>query len=336
MPYSKNKHGNVAVFVPHVGCPHMCSFCDQRSITGKAEIPHRADVERICGQAFEEIKNKSEAEIAFFGGSFTAISRNYMLELLEAAKPFLGEGGFKGIRISTRPDSISEEILDLLKGYGVTTIALGVQSLDAWVLSANDRGHTASDVEKAAELIKRKGFTLGLQMMVGLYKSTPQLDRFTAERLIEWCPSEVRIYPVAVIDGTRLAELYKSGEYKTYELEKAVELCAELIMMFENEGIRVIKVGLHASDDVEKKLVGGLYHPAFRELCDNFIYRSLMLKAVEETKPKSISFTVPKGQLSKALGQKRSNVIYFKEKGIDIQVSENEMQTERLAVESKK
>ena len=160
-------HSNISIFVPHVGCPHKCAFCDQRTITGKQDIPRASDVQRICRQAIEQIRDPQNTEIAFFGGSFTAVPRDYMLELLEAAKPFVGDKKFRGIRCSTRPDCIDEEILSLLKDYGVTAIELGAQSMSDKVLEANERGHTAADVKNAAELIKSFGIELGLQMMIG-------------------------------------------------------------------------------------------------------------------------------------------------------------------------
>lgn len=147
-------HSNISIFVPHIGCPHMCAFCNQRTITGTEKIPHADDVRRICSQAMGEVKDPSQTEIAFFGGSFTAVPRDYMLELLEAADEFVGEGKFSGIRISTRPDYIDSEILDILKTHGVTAIELGAQSMVDRVLEANERGHSAADIENASKLIK--------------------------------------------------------------------------------------------------------------------------------------------------------------------------------------
>ena len=171
-------HSNISIFVPHAGCPHNCAFCDQRTITSTEKPPRAADVERICTAALSEVRDPADTEIAFFGGSFTAVPRRYMLELLEAAQPFIGEGRFSGIRISTRPDYIDEEILDILKAHHVTAIELGAQSMSDEVLEANERGHSAKDAAYAAMLIKsRRCFQLGLQMMVGLYKSTPQEER---------------------------------------------------------------------------------------------------------------------------------------------------------------
>ena len=312
-------HSNIAIFIPHAGCPNMCSFCNQKSISGADKQPGFTDVQKVCEQAIFEVNDKENTEIAFFGGSFTAIERSYMIGLLEAAQPFIGEGKFRGIRISTRPDCINEEILALLKSYKVTAIELGVQSMSDEVLYANDRGHTSEDVQKAAKLIHQSGIELGLQMMVGLYKSNADLDTFTAMELIKLTPKAVRIYPVAILEGTKLAELYRKGEYIPMELETAVRLCADLLKLFQVADIDVIRLGLHASDLVESQLIGGLYHPAFRELCEGLLYRDII---AEKINGKSSKFTieVSSKSVSKAIGQKKSNIEYFSKQGTNIRI----------------
>lgn len=316
------KHSNISIFIPHIGCPHMCSFCDQRTISGAQHAPTGDEVREICERAVREVKEPENAEIAFFGGSFTAIPRDYMVELLEAAHEFIGEGKFGGIRCSTRPDCIDFEVLQLLKEYGVTAIELGAQSLDDEVLTLNERGHTAQDVEDACQLIRAFGFELGLQMMIGLYGSTPEKEWATIERIIALSPDTVRIYPVVVLRNTRLGELLLSGEYKPFSFDKAVEMAASAMAMFEDSGIRVIKCGLHASEFVEHDMVGGFYHPAFRELCEALIYRHNMefeLKSIGEM-PKNAVIAVNPSCISKATGQKKSNIIYFKNLGTDIKI----------------
>ncbi len=322
-----SNHANVSVFVPHIGCPHKCSFCNQNTITGSTHIPHAGDVISACETAIKSGAILSDTEIAFFGGSFTAVPKAYSTELLEAAKPYV-DMGFKGIRLSTRPDCITEEILRTLKSYGVTSIELGAQSMDDDVLLANERGHTAYDVVKASGMIKSFGFALGLQMMVGLYKSTKEKDIETAKRLIDLCPDEVRIYPTVVLQNTRLGELYVSNEYKTYDIEEAVELCAELLDMFEEKGIRVIKLGLHSSQDVEGSMLGGIYHPAFRELCESERYRRRMLSMM--TDRSEYTFSVKPSCASKVIGQRRKNIEYFRSKGIDIRIVQDATQSEDI------
>lgn len=217
------KHSNIAFFVPHVGCPHTCSFCNQRSISGTTVLPTARDIEKGCRQALTEITDREHTEIAFFGGSFTAIPRDYMLSLLKAAEPFCQEGMFSGIRISTRPDCISREMLELLREHHVTAIELGVQSLNDCVLALNERGHTAADVANAVPLIKAYGFSLGLQMMTGLYGDSKESTYRTAEKIIAYRPDTVRIYPTVVIKGTKLCEWYESGVYLPPTLAESVD-----------------------------------------------------------------------------------------------------------------
>lgn len=318
-------HSNISIFVPHVGCPHKCAFCDQRTITGRQDIPRAADVKRICSQALSQITEPANTEIAFFGGSFTAVPREYMLELLDAAQPFIGEGIFRGIRCSTRPDCIDDEILSLLKDYGVTSIELGAQSMCDKVLEANERGHTCANVVNSARLIKEYGFELGLQMMIGLYKSEPDDERQTIESIMSLSPDTVRIYPVVILEHTRLAELHRSGEYIPFEFDTAVDIAAGALKLFTENGIKVIKCGLHASEFVERDMIAGFYHPAFRELCESRIYRSEIERALNSSEHSSkLVVTVAKGCISKAVGQKRSNIKYFADKGIDIKFIEND------------
>ncbi len=316
------KHSNVAIFIPHVGCPHLCSFCNQRNISGENSIPTGEDVKNICFSAINEITDKSNAEIAFFGGSFTAVNRTYMIELLSAASEFVGKGKFKGIRISTRPDYIDDEVLYILKKYGVTSIELGAQSMSDRVLEANERGHSAEDVRKASLLIKEHGFELGLQMMVGLYQSTESDDYYTMCEIIALRPDTVRIYPVVVLKDTQLGELYQSGIYKLYDFDKAVEICANMLYMFEFMGIKVIRLGLHASKDVSENAIAGFYHDSFREICESRIFRMKINSLLKEEKGEFF-IDVPKGALSKAIGQKKSNVEFFKKNGLNICFKEN-------------
>ncbi len=299
---------NVSIFVPHSGCPNKCSFCDQRHITGCVSQPDESVVKSTLGIAYDSLKEKSkEAEIAFFGGSFTAIDRSYMIALLDSTKDYIRK--FKGIRISTRPDAVDNEILDILKAYNVTSIELGAQSMVDSVLSANERGHSAEDVYKASALIKSRGFSLGLQMMTGLYKSNDELDIFTAQEFIKIKPDTVRIYPTVVLKNTTLETLYKNGLYNPPDAEASSKLCARLIHMFENAGINVIRVGLHDSESLKCNMVAGAFHPAFRELCEAQIYFDKITDALEFAGITSgdVDIFVPKSHLSKAIGQKGYN-----------------------------
>ncbi len=327
-------HSNISIFVTHVGCPHRCAFCDQRKITGTTDLPRGEDVKRICAEQLGMIKDPAETEIAFFGGSFTAIGRSYMTELLEAASQFVGEGKFRGIRLSTRPDCIDREVLSVLKSYGVSAVELGAQSLDDEVLNANERGHTAQDITDAAELIKEYGFELGLQLMVGLYKSSRRTELENLEKVLAAKPDTVRIYPVVVLGGTKLAELYESGEYRLMPMDEVMDICALMLERFEQAGIKVLKCGLHASEFVERDMVAGYYHPAFRELCEGLIYRRAFEREIKKAgiEKGSAEFMVPSRCLSKALGQKKSNVLFFRQRGITLRITASDELEDRYRV----
>lgn len=317
------KHINVSLFVPHLGCPHACIFCNQKTISGCTEPLRKEDIIRACETASACAHDINDSEIAFFGGSFTAIDRETMISCLETAAPYVGTQ-FGGIRVSTRPDRIDEEVLAVLKRYGVTAIELGAQSMRADVLGKNERGHSPDATVKAAALIKEHGFSLGLQMMTGLYGSTPEDDVYTAECFIRMKPDTVRIYPTVVLENTRLAELYRAGEYIPCGFEETVALCADLLRRFTDEGIRVIRLGLHSGGNVEEGYVAGVYHPAFRELCEALIFRQEAERALQELPAGAYTLYVPKGCMSKMKGQKKSNILYFADKGYDISVAENE------------
>lgn len=315
-----DRHANVAFFVPHLGCPNQCSFCNQRTISGQQHPPSPEEVRRICREALDRLGERAaQAEIAFFGGSFTAIERGYMVSLLEAAAPLVGEGRFSGIRISTRPDAVGEEVLELLENYGVTVIELGAQSMDDRVLRRNLRGHTASQVEDASERIHRHGFSLGLQMMTGLDGQSSESCLDTAARLAELEPECVRIYPTVVLKGTLLAKRYLNGAYAPPPLEETVSLGARLLDFFEEKEIPVIRFGLHASREVEEKMLAGGYHPALRELCEarRFLFREQ--DVLEKHFPKGwaelVRLAVNPRDISKALGQKRKNLQLLEQEG---------------------
>lgn len=311
------KHSNIAIFVPHNGCPNACTFCNQREITGQAYQPTPQDIIHAVNTA-RQYSDTKNTEIAFFGGSFTAIPREYMTALLETAAPYVWSGEFQGIRLSTRPDCIDEEILDILKSHGVTAIELGTQSMCDEVLLANKRGHTVQDSIFSSELIKKYGFSLGLQMMTGLYGSNDEKDRYTAQQIADLQPDTVRIYPTIVMKGTELAELYRQGKYIPQTLETAVPLCAELLQFFEEQHIRVIRLGLHDSDSLKENMLAGAYHPSFRELCES---RVMFENAVEMLTEYGISngevvFCVSPKSVSKFVGQKKSNIRQFQTMGI--------------------
>ena len=309
------KHVNVALFAVHEGCPHMCSFCNQKSISGSTGKLTAQDVHEAAKTALSGKTDARGGEIAFFGGSFTLIEREYMLSLLRAAKEHIDSGDFSGIRISTRPDGINEEICDILRQYGVTSVELGAQSMDDRVLLLNKRGHTAQDVENASRLLKEYGFSLGLQMMTGLYGSTDADSIETAEKIIALAPETVRIYPTVVIEGTELDRLMKSGEYTPQTVEQAARLGSVLIPMFENAGIKVIRFGLHSGGNVEENYTGGAYHPALREMAESLIFLNRVLEKANGRQGKAIVCVHP-SCVSKMTGQKKSNIEKLAQAGI--------------------
>lgn len=310
------KYYNIPIFVPHEGCPFDCIFCNQRKITGTDTKVSKEDVCLIIDQHLKTLPSDEKyVEAAFFGGSFTGISEEKQCELLGAAKEYLDFGKIDGIRLSTRPDYISEEILLRLKKYGVTTVELGVQSMDNEVLRCARRGHTAEDVEKAARLVLSHGFRLGLQMMTGLPGDTPEKCIKTAEKIIAQKPHFVRIYPTLVLEDTKLSDLYKKGEYIPQTVDEAVDICKKIIPMFSENGIEVIRVSLVTTEEIsaDGAVVAGPFHPAFRELAEGEIYYDEMIKILEK-EPTVRIFSVNPKEVSKAVGNKKRNVLRIKEK----------------------
>ena len=319
------KHGNIAFFIPHLGCPHNCTFCNQNSISAAESLPTAETVLDVCRQAWSRLGQRvSATEIAFFGGSFTAIERTYMLELLEAAQRSVEQYGFSGIRCSTRPDAVDEEIVALLKEYGVTSIELGCQSMNNRVLSLNQRGHTAEDTVTASKIIKKNGILLGHQMMVGMYGDTAEGIFETARCLKELEPDTMRIYPTVVIKGTELESLWSSGEYVPMSLDDAVDVCSRLLLFFEHDEtspVRVIRVGLHASRTLEDDMLAGTYHPAFRELCESKIMLDRAMKKLKKcSKETTVNIFVNPRDVSRMIGQKHQNVAMLKKMGYTVEI----------------
>lgn len=312
------KKGNISLFIPHLGCPHKCSFCNQNTITGKQTQPSADDVRAAVETALR--KKNYDYEIAFFGGSFTAIDREYMTSLLKAAYDYVKDGRVNGIRISTRPDCIDEEVLDILKKYGVTSIELGAQSMDDEVLGANFRGHTAEDVKNASRLIKSYGFELGLQMMTGLYLDTNEKAIETAKKLIALSPDTIRIYPTVVLKNTYLAKLYDDEIYKPQTVDDAANLCTKIVPMFEKAGIRVIRLGLHSSPELKKNMIAGAFHDSFGEI----VKSRYMLNKILKYPPADYEIVVNSKSVSQLKGQQKRNIYFLMEEGYNIKVTVND------------
>lgn len=315
------KHANVAFFVPHIGCPNQCSFCNQRTISGHPTMVTPQEVASVCQQALVDLGERApDSQIGFFGGSFTAIDRETMVSLLKAAAPYVGVRKFQGIRVSTRPDAIDKERLEILQEYGVTAIELGAQSMDDHVLQLNGRGHTAQDVRRSGELITTFGIELGVQMMVGLYGDSDEGAMQTARELDALNPQTVRIYPTIVLEGTPLADLYRQGIYQPLSLDKAVELCSRLLLFFEGRNRKVIRMGLHAEQTLEQGRIAGPYHPAFRELCESRIFLEKALSALKKRQQSHFLIQVAPSAVSKMIGQHRCNLRALEQEGYRVRV----------------
>ena len=312
----------IPIFVPHLGCPNDCIFCNQKSISGQKKNMTKEEAKKIIDDYLKNIKNEdAQIEIAFFGGSFTAIEVEKQEELLELAYEYVKNGQVESIRISTRPDSIDKETLKRLKKYKVKTIELGIQSANNYILKRSNRGHTFEDVKKASKLIRRYKFDLGHQMMVGLPESTKIDEINTAKALIKLRPKMVRIYPVLVIKNTKLEKEYKEGKYEPLPLVQAVETCKELVEMFVKKKIDVIRVGLQNTDEItnpEEKtseVVAGPYHPAFRQLVESSLWYDAIVARIKKlnVKVKEVEVTVNPADSNNVIGHKKENVIKLKD-----------------------
>ena len=277
----------IPIFIPHAGCPHDCCFCDQKKISGQKNPPDEAEVIKIVESYLDITSNYETVQIAFFGGSFTAIPREMQEKYLKTVAPYIESGAVSSVRLSTRPDCIDDDVLIFLRKYNVRTIELGAQSMDDDVLLASGRGHTAADTVKSSELIRAYGFELGLQTMTGLPGASYMSDIATCKKIIELKPDIVRIYPTVVLRDTFLHKMCENGTYLPPTLEKTVALCAELMLQYRNNNIKVIRMGLQASDGVsmDGEIVAGPYHPAFGQLVKSHIaYNRLVKMALESTK----------------------------------------------------
>ena len=269
----------IPIFVPHLGCPNDCTFCNQRKISGQQKNVTSDDVKKTIEFYLDSFKDKdAKVEVAFFGGSFTGIDAEIQENLLKAAYEFVKEKKVDSIRISTRPDYIDKEILKRLKKYKVKTIELGVQSTNDYILEKCKRGHAFADVKKASKMIRWHGFKLGHQMMVGLPESTVLDELNTARDLAKLKPKMVRIYPVLVIRGTELEKEYLNGSYEPLTIEQAVERCKELCYFFGKKKIEIIRIGLQSTETIsdpskeKSEVVAGPYHETFRGLVESSIY----------------------------------------------------------------
>ena len=333
----------IPIFVPHLGCPNDCTFCNQRKISGEMKNITENDVRDTIEYYLKNFKEKDAyKEVAFFGGSFTGIDEELQNRLLGAAYDYIKEKKIDGIRISTRPDYIDKETLKRLKKYKVKTIELGVQSTNDYVLNKCKRGHNFDDVKKASKLIKWNGFTLGHQMMVGLPESTELDELNTAKDLAKLKPKMVRIYPVLVIKGTELEKEYLNGNYEPLSIEQAVERCKELCYFFGKKKINVIRIGLQNTDTIcepgteNSEVVAGPYHETFRQLVESSIYYDTIVDRIKKfnTKVKEVEIKVNPQNVSNVVGFKKQNILKLKDTyDVDVVIKQDEKcQLEKIDV----
>lgn len=323
----------IPIFVPHLGCPNECTFCNQRKISGELKNVTQQDVRDTIEYYLDCYKDKKAyKEVAFFGGSFTGIDVEIQNKLLSVAYEYVKSKQIDGIRISTRPDYIDKQTLKRLKKFKVKTIELGVQSTNDYILQKCKRGHTFDDVKRASRLIRLYGFTLGHQMMVGLPESTRLDELNTARDLVKLKPKIVRIYPVLVIRDTELEQEYLKGEFEPLELNQAVEICKELSQFFEKKRVKVIRIGLQSSDTIMRpnkagsEVVAGPYHENIRQLVNSSYYYDLINEKIKKinTKAKEIEITVNPQIINDVVGYKRENIEKIKEMyNLDVKVNQN-------------
>ncbi len=321
------KHVNIPVFIPHYGCPNACVFCNQQKITGRPSF-EKDNVIKEIDSALETIQSDCEKELAFFGGSFTALPREEMLALLEISDSYIEKGLVSSVRLSTRPDAITHEILDILKEHGVKTIELGIQSFSDRVLELSKRGHTASDSENACKMVKAHGFKLIGQMMIGLPGSELEDEIETAKTISSLGADGARIYPTVVFTETELDEMRKSGAYTPLTNDEAADRTAEVLDIFARKGVNVIRIGLCANETLRDPQFENNYHPSIGELARSKVFLKYMRRVLKEcpkTNGRLAIFTVAQGSLSQAIGQHKSNIEALKSEFslTDIRISED-------------
>ena len=324
----------IPIFVPHLGCPNNCIFCNQKRISGQTKMVTAKDVKETIEYYLKNFRdNNKYVEVAFFGGSFTAIDVNKQIELLEAVQEYISNKKVNSIRISTRPDCIDKEILKRMKKYHVKTIELGVQSTKNYILNRCKRGHTGEDVKKASKLIRMHGFILGHQMMIGLPESTKQDEINTAKELIKLKPKIVRIYPVLVIKDTELADEYERGEYTPLTVGQAVERCKDIVDLFNRNKINVIRIGLQNTEEItdpnakDSSVVAGPYHPAFRQLVEASMWYDSIVGEIKKVnaKVKKVKIIANELNVNNIIGHKKENIIKLKDTyDVDVTIERND------------
>ncbi len=318
---ARHEHANIPIFIPHLGCPNDCVFCNQRTISGHTDFDP-SGVRREIEASLDTLGGR-EAEIAFFGGSFTGIDRKLMIYLLDLAQEYVDAGRVVGIRLSTRPDYINTDILSILSRYTVAAVELGIQSTSDAVLSASRRGHTAEQSERACRAVVGAGFGLVGQMMIGLPSADAESEIKTAQDIVKWGAVAARVYPTVVFRRTELCRMSEAGEYTPLDTETAVRRTASVLDVFDKSSVKVIRVGLCASENLasDAEVAAGANHPAIGELAMSELYFCRISDAIENGnfEGRRLMLSVAVGAVSKAVGQKRRNIDALREKyGVNI------------------
>jgi len=319
-PEIGNKPFIIPVFLPNIGCPHQCAFCNQSAITSiKRKIPSSEKLHKIVNNFLEyKGKDRSLVQIAFFGGNFLGLKAAHIESLLYEASKFVTAGSVDSLRFSTRPDTIKNETLDILKPFPVSTIELGVQSMDDHVLSMSKRGHTSADTKNAMRLLKKRNYEIGLQMMVGLPGDDETKAQLTGRRIADMSPDFVRIYPTVVLSGSLLAKWYQNGKYAPMPLEQCITLVKNLYLLFRENDIKVIRMGLQASEDLEKgsEILAGPYHSAFGHLVFSRVFLDMATTILESevSVRNEVCIKVHPRSISKIRGLKNKNIEILKRK----------------------
>ena len=303
-------HSNIPIFLPQLACPHQCIFCNQNHISSQNNVPTPHEARTIIERNLATIPKKYDIQIAFFGGSFTCLPLEMQKAYLQVALPFIESNQVSGIRISTRPDYIDDDILRMLKAFHVTDIELGAQSTDDTVLRLSGRGHNRESIRLASKKINAYGFQLGLQMMLGLPGDTFETALQTAHDIIAFGAKTTRIYPTLVVADTPLAKLYKQGKYTPLTLSQAVAWTTEIYTFFVKNNINVLKVGLHPNKDFtsNKYLLAGPFHQSFKELVLSNIWKERFKLIMQENcTNQNITIFVPENELHNAVGYNSQN-----------------------------
>ncbi len=308
----------VPVFLPQAGCPHRCIFCDQATITGAASVSARPEPERIVRQIESFLafaRPRAAVQIAFYGGNFLGQAPKTVQELLRLAGGYISGGKADTVRFSTRPDTVSIHSLDVLAPFPVDTVEIGVQSLDDRVLARSRRGHTASDTHAAVELLKSRGYRIGLQLMIGLPEQTAASALASAAQAAALGPDFVRIYPALVLAGSPLSRWYRRGRYRPLRLEAAVSLAAQMMRIFSAQRIPVVRMGLQATDSLRpgSQVLAGPCHPSFGELVRSAVWLQKLQDALFESgETGKVRIWVHPRTESQLRGQKNQNITFLK------------------------